>query len=168
MTEQLPEVAIRRAHPSDAERIAAFVDRAQPRGQQIASEEVLARFGTIAFLLAEANGEFVGLLGWQLENLVARVTDFLIFPPRFRLDAGRALLIEMEGAAQELQCEVAILLTPSDVPQEVLAFWETFGYGPRKVAELPRAWREVAWETGPTSDQVILKQLRADRVMRPF
>jgi len=166
MTESL-QIRIRRARPADAEQIAAFVNRGRPQ-KPITTDEVLQRFGTVGFLLAEADGDLVGLLGWQVENLVVRVTDFLIFPARLRLSVGRALLMAMEEAAQELMCEAAILIIPANAPPEVLQFWETFGYQPRDIASLPRAWREAAREANPLQDQVVLKQLRADRVLQPI
>lgn len=166
--EQPTQVRVRRARPSDAACIAAFVNRSRPEGPPITGQEVVSRFGTVGFLLAESDGEVVGLLGWQLENLVARVTDFLVLPARFRLTVGRALLTAMEEAARDLQCEAAILFVPANTPVEVLAFWEVFGYTFRKVAGLPRPWREAAREACPAGDWVILKQLRPDRVLRPI
>ncbi len=160
-------VSIRRARPADAERIAAFVNRGHPP-KPVTPSDVLQRFGTVGFLLAEMDGEIVGLLGWQVENLVVRVTDFLILPARLNLPVGQALLAAMEKAAQELMCEAAILIIPTHAPPEVLQFWETFGYQPRDIASLPRAWREVAREANPLQDQVVLKQLRTDRVLRPI
>lgn len=166
MTES-SQIRIRRARPADAEQIAAFVNRGRPQ-KPVTSSDVLQRFGAIGFLLAEMGGEMVGLLGWQVENLVARVTDFLVFPARLSLSVGRALLQAMEEAAQELMCEAAILIIPANAPPEVLQFWEIFGYQPRDIASLPRAWREAAREAHPLQDQIVLKQLRADRVLRPI
>lgn len=166
--EQVPQIVVRRARPSDAERIAAFVNRAQPQGPPVAREAVLNRFGTVGFLVAEAREEMVGLLGWQAENLVVRVTDFLIFPVRYRITAGRVLLAVMENAARELQCEAAILFMPADTPQDVLAFWEAFGYGFREVISLPRAWREAAGEFRGGGEWLVVKQLREERVLRPI
>lgn len=166
MTES-SEIRVRRARPADAERIATFVNRGRPH-KPVTPSEVLHRFGTVGFLLAEMGGEVVGLLGWQVENLVVRVTDFLVFPARLNLRVGQALLTAMEEAAQELMCEAAILILPASAPPEVLQFWETFGYQPRDIAGLPRAWREAAREANPLQDQVVLKQLRADRVLRPI
>lgn len=166
MTES-SQIRIRRARLADAEQIAAFVNRGRPH-KPVTPSDVLQRFGAIGFLLAEMEGEMVGLLGWQVENLVARVTDFLILPARLSLSVGQALLKAMEEAAQELMCEAAILIIPANTPPEVLQFWETFGYQPRDIASLPRAWREAAREANPLQDQVVLKQLRADRVLRPI
>lgn len=166
--ERAPEIHVRRARPSDAERIAAFVNRARPRGRPIAHEDVLDRCGRVGFLLAETGEELVGLLGWHAENLVVRVTDLLVIPVELQAAAGGALVEMMEVAARELQCEVAILLMPPEALPEVKAFWENLGYGPRDVADLPRPWREAAREARPASERVVLKQLRAGRVLRPM
>lgn len=162
-----PGIRVRRARPSDAERIAAFVSRARPQ-KPVTAAEVVERFGTVGFLLAEANGELVGILGWQVENLVVRVTDFLISPARLSLPVGQALLASMEEAAKELMCEAAILVVPSNTPPEVIQFWETFGYHLNDIASLPRAWQEAAREANPASDRVVLKQLRLERILRPI
>lgn len=161
------EIRVRRARPSDAGEIAAFVNRARPQ-KPVSAAEVLERLGTVGFLLAEMGGELVGILGWQVENLVVRVTDFLIYPARLSLSAGQALLTSMEEAANELLCEAAILVIPANPPPEVLQFWEVFGYYPREIASLPRAWREAAREANPASEQVVLKQLRRERILHPI
>ncbi|HHH41159.1 MAG TPA: GNAT family N-acetyltransferase [Chloroflexi bacterium] len=166
--EEISKLKVRRVRPSDVERIAAFVNRARPHGPPVTPDDVLERLGTAGFFLAEHGGAVVGLLGWRAEDLVARVTDFLIYPARFRVSAGRALLSAMEDAARELQCEAAILFVPIKTPLETLNFWETFGYELRKVAALPRPWREAAREANPTGEWVVLKQLREDRVVRPI
>jgi len=168
MTEPNLDPVVRRGRPADVERIAAFINQSRPQGQQVVAADVLARFGTVGFLLAEADGQLVGLLGWQVENLVARITDFLIFPAQLTQTAGPVLLAAMEETAQELQCEAAILFAPPAAPAQLLAFWEAFGYALRQLDELPRAWREVAREANPGGDRVMLKQLRADRVLRPI
>lgn len=163
------EIAVRRAKISDAGRIAAFVNRAQPGQSEIDEQTVIARLGSVGFLLAERGGNLVGMLGWQAENLVVRVTDFLIRPASERIVAGRALLSEMEQAATELQCEVALLFLPCPSPPHLVEFCKTFGYMPRSVASLPKAWREAAREARIENDETMLmKQLRPDRVFRPL
>ncbi len=164
----MESIKIRRARPSDAELIAEFVNRAHPKGPPVTREDVIGRFGFVGFFISEAEGEMVGLLGWQVENLIARVTDFLVYPTRYRLTAGRALLTAMEQAALELQAEAALLFMPANTPREVLAFWEAFGYHFQEVAGLPRAWREAAQETNPAGEWVVLKQLREEQVLAPL
>lgn len=166
--EQLRQVTVRRARPSDAERIAAFVNRAQPRGREVGVEAVLGRFGAVGFLLAEREGVLVGLMGWQVENLVARVTDFLILPASERLVVGRVLVEAMEQAARDLQCEVAVLFVPERSPPGLTAFWEAFGYRSQEVAALPKVWREATQEAHSVGESVLLKQLREGLVRHPL
>ncbi len=166
--ESVPGVRIRRARPSDAERIAAFLNRARPGRKPVTPEEVRERFGVVGFFIAEQDGEITGLLGWLVENLVARVTDFLIWPAERRLTVGRALIGAMEEAARELQCEAALLFLPRNAPAELIAYWEAFGYRPVEVARLPKAWREAAQETRSVDEQIILKPLREDLVRHPL
>ena len=163
------EIKVRRAKARDAELIAAFVNRALQGQAMIDRLAVIQRLGSVGFLLAERNGELLGLLGWQAENLVARVTDFLVWPSSERVPAGRPLLAAMEQAAGELQCEAVLLFQrPSDDAQ-VLEFWKTFGYEPRMVADLPKVWQEAAREALSGDDRTVLvKQLRDRRVVRPF
>ncbi len=165
---EVSDIVVRRARPSDVDQIAAFVNRVRPQGPPVSREAVLQRLGAVGFFVAEAGQEMVGLLGWQVENLVARVSDFLIYPHRFRVSAGRALLTEMEKAAQELQAEAAVLFMPADTPQEAIGYWEAFGYSFQEVLRLPKAWREAALEANPAAEWVVLKQLRSDRVLRPI
>lgn len=166
---QEQEIMVRRAKPRDAGRIAAFVNRGR-RGQAPVEEQaVIERFGSVGFLVAEREGEIAGLLGWQAENLVVRVTDFLVGPASERAAISQALLSEMEGAAQEIECEVALLLLPRPTPPALVEFYKAFGYVPQIVAGLSRAWREAAREVGLEDDEaVLMKQLRTSRVLRPL
>jgi hypothetical protein len=163
--EQPIEIIVRRARPPDAAQIAAFVNRRQ--GCAITPEEIIARFGTVGFLLADDSGRLVGLLGWHAENLVVCVTDFLVTPARDLPVIGPTLLEAMEGAARELQCEAAILFIPPRLLEGTEIFWNAHDYWLRKVAEMPRAWREAVLEAN-LGERALLKQLRTDRVMKPI
>ncbi|MGD1993932.1 MAG: GNAT family N-acetyltransferase [Anaerolineae bacterium] len=166
--EENPEIRVRRARPSDADCIAEFINRAQGKAISVSAGDVRGRFGVIGFLLTERDGEIVGFLGWRVENLVARVTDFLVWPAKERLVAGRAMVNEMEQAARELQCEVALLYLPREVTPQLLAYWEAFGYESKKVESLPKAWREAAQEVRSLSEWVVVKQIREDMISRPL
>ena len=163
------EIIVRRAKVSDAGRMAAFVERTLLRQTEVDEQAVIARFGSVGFLLAERDGNLVGILGWQIENLVARVTDLLIWPAMERIAVSRALLSEMEQAATELQCEATLLFLPRPSPPDLVEFCKTFGYVPEIVADLPKAWREAACEAQIGDDEtVLIKQLRTARVFRPL
>lgn len=162
-------VAVRRAKPRDADRIAAFIQRASGSQSGMDKQAMLERLGSVGLLLAERDGELVGMLGWQVENLVVRVTDFLVWPAVERAAAGGALFSAMEEAAVALECEVALLFPPRPTPPALVEFCGTLGYEPRVVANLAKAWREAALEFGlGVQDTVLAKPLRSDRVLRPL
>jgi N-acetylglutamate synthase-like GNAT family acetyltransferase len=162
-------ITVRRASVSDAARLAAFVNQAWQGRTAVDRQAVLERSGSVGFLLAERDGNLVGMLGWQVENLVVRVTDFLAWPAAEGAAAGQALFANMEQAARELQCEAAILFLPRSIPPQVAEFLKTLGYTSQVVASLPQAWREAAYEGRlENEDAVFVKRLRTDRVLRPI
>ncbi|NLF02650.1 MAG: GNAT family N-acetyltransferase [Anaerolineales bacterium] len=168
MEQHSQPITIQRARPSSAERIAAFICQAQPGASPVSPERVRAHLGRTGLLLAEMDGNLVGILGWQVENFVSRVTDFLITPPRLRSVAGRALLEAMEAISRELECETALLLMRKQPSEQDMEFWREFGYELREVAALPRAWQEAACEGASGDEWALLKPLREDRVRQPI
>ena len=163
------DVVVRRARANDVERVANFVDRALGGRGVIEVEKVITRLGDVGFFLAEQDGEVVGLIGWSVENLVGRVTDLLIWPSDRRDDVGSALFREMEDAAMGLEAEAVVLFLPPSSRSELIEFGKTLGYEPRTVADMPRAWRETAYEAGrEDDDEILVKQLRSQRVTSPL
>jgi len=163
------EITVRRAKARDAEAIADLVNRALVGPSTVDRLAVIKRLGSVGFLLAERGADLIGLLGWQAENLIVRVTDLLIWPSSERVDVGRALVAEMEQAARELQCEAVLLFVPHPIQPHMVEFWKKFSYELKLLTDLPAVWQEAAREA-PTDDDgaVLMKQLRARRVVRPF
>ncbi|MFL7792545.1 MAG: hypothetical protein AB8I69_10425 [Anaerolineae bacterium] len=162
-------IAVRRAKPSDASKIAAFINRVVGR-QSVDDFTIIESFGDEGFLLAERDNNLVGILGWRAENLVVRVTHLLIWPASEHVTTIPALFSEMENAAASLQCEASLLLPPGSAlsPRQIEFFGE-LGYKPQTVAGLPKAWREAAREAKlDDDDPVLVKQLRERRVLRPL
>ena len=100
---QEQEVTVRRARPSDAGAIAAFINRVLGKAS-VDDITIIESFGEEGFLLAERDGNLVGILGWQAENLVVRVINLLIWPAAEYVAAAPPLFSEMERAAATLQC----------------------------------------------------------------
>ena len=161
-------VDIRRTRLQDINLIAEFINKSRPPNKKVNALAIAERFSEVGFLIAEHKGQPVGLMGWQVENLVARVTDFLIAPAIDRVIAGRALINAMEKAAQQLQAEAAILFLPPNPSQEIVDFWELFDYERRPIPELNKNWREVAEEWRSNSEEVMLKAFRERLVHRPM
>lgn len=117
---------VSRARPADAEAIADFVTRSTRGRISVVPESVVERSGTKGlWLVSDTTQQIVGLAGWRAENLIARIDDFLVFPFELYESAGRALLASIENAAQELRCEVSILLVPCVLPKEWWIFTKT-------------------------------------------
>ncbi len=161
------EIQVRKAQFKDADNIAALINRARP-GEAIGKMDVAERFSQVGFLLAESGGDIVGLIGWQVENLVIRVTDFLVSSQIDRVAAGEAMIAAMEAAGEELQAEASLLFLPPNPSNDLLGYWLQFGYQRQPVDELPKAWREAAGEWNPDASKAMVKILREDRVMRPM
>ncbi len=161
-------VQVRRARLQDAQMIADFVNKARPGTTPVTRMDVAERFSYVGFFIAEFDGQMVGLLGWQIENLVVRVTDFLIAPSIDRVVAGKAMIMAMEEEGRSLEAEAAVLFLPAKPSAELVSFWELFGYEKRLVSELPKAWREAVLEWNSTQNEVMLKKLREGMVRRPI
>ncbi len=163
------DIAVRRAKAGDAERIAEFLTRAFPGQLDLDRTRILTRLGDVGFFIAEQDSKVVGMLGWQMENLVARVTDFLVYPAHKRSAAGEVLFSAMEATAADLQGEVVLLFLPRGDQDGVVEFCQSLGYDHRTVADLPQVWREAASEADYDDDDMLLvKKLRADRVASPL
>jgi N-acetylglutamate synthase-like GNAT family acetyltransferase len=158
-----------RAKPSDADAIVDFVTRATRGRVSVARQSVLERFGAKGlWLVRDEGGELVGLAGWRAENLVARVDDFLVFPPELYAAAGKPLLEAIEQAAQELQCEVSMICVPVRASGRLVGFYQSCGYQRTEPEGLPRVWQETIKEVSEQGRYVMLRQLREDLVLRPM
>ena len=164
------EFKVRRARLSDAAAIAQFVNAAQSgraSGLEVTRSSVTERFGQIGFVVVEHAGELVGLLGWQVENLIVGVTDYLVAPSvADPMAVAGALVSHMEAAALDLRAEVVLLFLPADPRPQLVAFWNGLGYEFACVDDLHRAGREAIAESGLDAQNVMSKFLRKDAVQR--
>jgi len=161
------EVTIQRARPRDADEIARLITQLSQGKRKPKREDVMAAFGEKAFLLLRVNGRSFGMVGWKVENLVARTDDIFIDSSLLFADAIRILMNEVERVSRELQCEISLLFLPTELNHQEGALL-SLGYQQRSVQNLGvRAWEEAALESMPTKSMMFFKQLRKDRVMRP-
>ena len=161
------DVKVRRANLADAQSIADFVN-ASRSNSHVTRNGVMQRFGQVGFLIALEGQKIIGLLGWQVENLVVRVTDFLLGSAGTRNDTGHALISAMEAEGTTLLAEAAMLFLPPDPSESLIHYWEAIGYTHQKVQDLHRAWREAAAEWNTKADSVMVKRLRDSLTNRPI
>ena len=162
------QLVVRRAGPKQAEEIASFITRLNKEKKQVTRSDVMAAFGEKAFMVVYQDRQLVGLVGWQVENLVARVVDFYLNPRLSLADAAPGLMAEIEKASRELQSEAALLFLPVEIARHD-GVWQSLGYEKRDVESLGvRAWEEAANESYVDGSEMLFKQLRVDRVLRPI
>jgi len=160
--------SLQRGKPRDSEKIAELITRLSRGKRSMTRDEVMDAFGEKAFLLLRMGEEFVGMAGWQVENLVARTID-LYLDPRAPADKALPLLLnEIERASSELQCEASLVFPPIDLVGYDLV-WKQSGYERRAPESLGvQAWTDAAFESMPKGAAMFFKQLRTDRVLRPI
>jgi dephospho-CoA kinase len=162
------ELSVQRGHPRDSESIAALITRLSAGTHPQSQDDVMTAFGEKAFLLLMAEKKLVGLIGWQVENLVARITDLYIDSGIPVEKALKILVSEVERASHDLQCEACLFFLPSQAAGQEL-IWQGLGYARRTLQTLGvQAWRDAAVESQPPDTILLLKQLRQDRIMRPI
>lgn len=169
-TGKLPsgELRVVRARPRQSAEIAALITRLSGGKREMRADDVMAAFGEKAFLLLQAGTTPVGLIGWQVENLVARTTDILVDPALPLEKALPSLINEMERASKDLQSEASLIFVDAALSR-MDALWRSLGYEHRAPEQLGvQAWQEAAQESMPEGSQLFFKQLRIDRVMRPI
>lgn len=167
-TQPQGEFVVARGRPRDSAAIAELVTRLSGGAKSMSQEDVMVAFGEKAFLLLQVNGQNVGVAGWQVENLVARTTEFFI-DPSVPVEAGlKTLMTEVERASGELQCEASLLFLPPSLAA-LQGIWKHLGYEPRTPQSLGvQAWSDAAIESAQPNTTLFFKQLRQDRVLRPI
>jgi len=162
------EVSVERARPKDAEKVARLITQLTGGKIRMTRNDVMAAFGEKAFMLLQMNGQNVGVAGWQVENLVARTTEFFIDPAVPAEKGLKTLMDEVERASGDLQCEASLLFLPPNLAA-LQGTWKQLGYEPRTPQSLGvQAWTDAAIESAQPNTTLFFKQLRQDRVLRPI
>ncbi|HNR02569.1 MAG TPA: dephospho-CoA kinase [Anaerolineaceae bacterium] len=164
----LGEVNVQRAGPRQVEEVVGVYNHAYTGKSAFTASDIMAAFGEKAFLLLKIENRTMGVLGWQVENLVARTTEILLDPNVPAAQYLPILIREMEHASSELQCEISLIYVPPHLARYD-SLWISLGYTEIKPADLKvLAWREAALESMQSDAILFIKQLRQDRVLRPI
>ena len=148
---------------------ARFVSQVTRR--EVGRMDIMLAFGQKSYHIAFGkNEQIIGVIGWTVENLITRVDEFYLAPNVPRNEVIRELSGAIEDASRELQSEVSFVVLPSDTAPEVFQAFVKSGYQFLKLSEVKfPAWREAAHEMiAGANVQALMKQLRADRVMKPI
>ena len=162
------DLKVVRAKPGQAEDIANLVNRLSGDKTNLTRMDIMAAFGEKAYTLLVTGEQMIGVVGWQVENLVARIDEVHLENGLNLAEALKVLLVEIEEASRQLMVEaVLVFIEPGVVQRNVT--WSSLGYKPRSIDELRvNAWKEAARESWVNGTDMLFKQLRVDRVLRPI
>ena len=164
----IKEMRTERAKPRQAEDIAKFINRQSGKKDKLTRMDVMALFGEKAFMLLYANQRLAGVVGWQVENLVARVDEVIVEESLNQPAALQALMGAIEKASRELQAE-ALLVFVDPVQAADTSLWQPLNFMIHTIDQLEiDAWKEAARESQPPDTLIFFKQLRIDRILRPI
>jgi len=159
---------VRRATPESAEQIAAYMSLQSRSKRKMTKDDIMEAFGEKAYMLLLSEEEIIGLLGWQVENLITRVDDVMLNEGLAIQNGLKALMNYVEESSKELQSEAALLFLPPSLAQHE-DLWGSLGYQARTVKDLQvKAWQNAVMESMPPGTVLLFKQLRKDRVLRPM
>lgn len=164
-------VAVKRGMPGNAELIANFITAVT--GKQVSRMDIMLAFGQKSYLFAEdGQGNQIGVMGWQVENLITR-TDEIHLKPGFPPEPVIAPLVTaIEEASMDLQSEVSYIFLPGNSSDAVVRAFQEEGYALTTVKDIKiPAWREAVQEIVTASDsefKILTKKLREDRVLQPL
>jgi dephospho-CoA kinase len=162
------DVSVQRASPKQTDEIIEVINRLVNPQPPVTKSSVMAAFGEKAYILLKVEDRSMGILAWQVENLVARTTEIALdgeLPPAQYIPI---MIREMERASKTLQCEVSLVVVPQTLARHD-ALWKSLGYEIKNPQDLSvLAWQEAAEECKSNDSVLFFKQLRMDRVLRPI
>jgi dephospho-CoA kinase len=162
------EVSVLRANPKQTDEIIEVINRLMKPTPPMTKERVMAAFGEKAYILLKVENRNLGILAWQVENLVARTMEIALDPELPPAQYIPIMIREMERASATLQCEASLVAVPQSLARHD-ALWKSLGYEPRTARDLSvLAWQEAADECKCEGCVLFFKQLRMDRVLRPI
>lgn len=161
------DIHVRRGMPDHAEAIANFITRSS--GKPTDRMNVMLTFGQKSYMLAESKSAgLLGVIGFQVENLITRIDELYVDPSAPREPMLRALLVAVEEASASLQSELSLIFLPITSPQEWGRAILNGGY---QLLNLDRvrvpAWREAAHEL-MSDDLVGFMKPLGERVIDPI
>lgn len=162
------KLRVERGKPGKAEEIARFINRMSNSNQHLTRMDIMAAFGEKAFSLLYAGDHLVGLISWQVENLVACIDEILLVKELNLVEAIILLVTHVENSARELQAEAAFVFTPLDIAEEA-KIWRALDFNLCTPESLDNGyWKEAVYRNDTPEMVIFFKQLRADRVLRPI
>lgn len=161
------EVIVRRARPSDVPSILLVIQRATNGTVKIKRGELLMALGDRGYLIGQQGSDISAVIGWNSENLIARIDQIYVYPPESAPVAGPAILKEIEDTAVSLMCEVILAFPTNGLPAPVMKLFLDKDFEEVDFARLPDVWQAAVSESQPDNTFILIKKLRDTRIMKP-
>jgi N-acetylglutamate synthase-like GNAT family acetyltransferase len=161
-------IMIRRARPSDIPSILLLIQRATAGQVTMKRADLLYALGERGYLLGQVGGEIQAVIGWNTEDMVARIDQVYFYPLTAVTTVGPALLTDILESAEGLICEAIMAFLPRETPELIRQLFSADGYQLADKEQLPRAWQTAAEESQPDSSYIMLKVLRDARITQPM
>jgi len=159
-------IKTQRVMPKTSEALAGFINRLT--GKALNRMDIMAAFGQKSYWIATASGQIIGATGFQVENLITRVDEFLIIPGAPLGVVAKELILAVEEASRQLQSEVGFFYMPTNTPPLLVQAFREQGYHPTPLDAITiPAWREAAQESQPSGTAILMKQYR-ERILKPI
>ena len=159
---------VRRARPSDIPSILLLIQRATAGQVKMKRADLLYALGERSYLLGQVGGEIQAVVGWNTEDLVARIDQVYFYPLTAVTTVGAAVLADILESAKGLICEAIMAFLPREAPEPIRELFSADGYQLVDKEQLPRAWLAAAEESQPDSTYIMLKVLRDARITQPM
>ena len=162
------QIVVRRARRKDLQTVVGITNDSGWSLQPITEHDAALRLLEKGYHLAVSRTG-AALVGWEAENLVNCVDELFVYPPASSAELGPPLLAAVEAAAQELECEISVVLVPARGRRFVEPMLQRCGYRLSDVADLDKNWLDVLSSRASQGQREFwVKQLRAERVIMPI
>jgi len=157
-----------RGKPQDALKIAKLINKSIKPKKEISDKDIKATFGELAYLLIKNGEEIIGILGWQVENLVSKTIEIILDQDFSPIEILPKMIKAMEDESIKLQCEIALIFATEDMAKYP-EIWSKLGYAIASEKSFKiKAWQEALSEFKRPNTVIYFKQLREERVLKPM
>ncbi|MCU0464039.1 MAG: dephospho-CoA kinase [Anaerolineae bacterium] len=161
-------VHVRRGMPGNAEKIAAFITA--HAGRNTTRMDIMLSFGQKSYLIAQDSDEqIVGLMGWQVENLITRCDELVMRPGAPIKAVVDSFIASVEEFSRELESEVCYIFLPLSTTRDIAEAFKANSYMPVAINQIEvLAWREAVMDATNNGLAILEKRLRKDRILTPI
>ena len=162
------EITVRRARPSDVPTILLHLNKATGGQVKMSRAELLMALGERSYFIAQSGTTTHIVIGWHIENLIARIDQLYIYPPESVTFAFDPILKDIEKSAIQHFCEIMVAFLPNDQVDRLGGYLAHNEYQILNVENLPRVWKQAVQESQPADTLAMIKILREDRITSPI